>query len=450
MEKGQLSYSKVRTLTRAATPENEEALLDFARAGSAANLDRFIRGWKLLDRKTEVTAEELRHQRRRFSAFVDADGMVVVRGRLDPEVGAVLMRAIEAATDALYRDEVRRRKGAEGLGAEDRSPRGAEGSSGPGLHSRDLERAQRTVAEAELGEPTPAQRRADAVGLLAERALAAGFGHSLPAGSEASGSHPSLLPAGSGGGSDKASKAIPLSGTRAERYMVMIHVDEATLREHGEPGLSELHDGTRISAETSRRLACDCSVVKIHRGPDGQVRGTGRRRRTVSPQLRRALEARDRGCRFPGCGARFTEAHHVVHWQDGGDTTLDNSLLLCRRHHRAVHEGRVTVCLDADGQAVFFTPKGKALAGAPPRKLPPQERPATKRPATERPATERPAEERPAAEQPGPERSRTERPEALGFQPPKVNAWGAAPRYNRDHHIPWEEEARAWEALDPA
>ena len=110
MERGELSYSKVRTLTRAATPENEAVLLDFARAGSAANLDRFIRGWKELSRKDEVTAEQLRHQRRRFTAFPDTDGMVVIRARLDPEVGAVLMEAVDAATDSLYRDECRRKK----------------------------------------------------------------------------------------------------------------------------------------------------------------------------------------------------------------------------------------------------------------------------------------------------------------------------------------------------
>ena len=136
--------------------------------------------------------------------------------------------------------------------------------------------------------------------------------------------------------------------------------------------------------------------------------------RTVNSQLRRALEARDRGCRFPGCGARFTEAHHVVHWQDGGETTLDNCLLLCRRHHRAVHEGAVTVCLDVNGQVVFFTPKGKALAGAPPRRLPPPSGPG-----------------------------------GCGFEVPAVTEWGGMPTYNHDRDIPWEEEARAWEAVDP-
>ena len=91
----------------------------------------------------------------------------------------------------------------------------------------------------------------------------------------------------------------------------------------------------------------------------------GRRTRTIPPHIRRALEERDRGCRFPGCGCRFTEAHHVKHWADGGETSLRNTLLLCRRHHRAVHEGRVKVSVNGDGTVLFFTPKGRMLVDAP-------------------------------------------------------------------------------------
>ncbi|MYB99562.1 MAG: HNH endonuclease, partial [Gemmatimonadetes bacterium] len=90
-------------------------------------------------------------------------------------------------------------------------------------------------------------------------------------------------------------------------------------------------------AETSRRMACDAARVAMgHR--DGEVVSVGRRTRTIPPHIRRALEERDRGCRYPGCGSRFTEAHHVKHWADGGETSLANTILLCRRHHRLVHE----------------------------------------------------------------------------------------------------------------
>ncbi len=105
MKSGQLSYTKVRTMTRVATPETEATLLRYARSTSAARLEWLARGWKTLSRDGELAAEEARHRSRTFSVAIDADGMYVVRGRLEPEVGAVLMRAIEAASDALYRGE---------------------------------------------------------------------------------------------------------------------------------------------------------------------------------------------------------------------------------------------------------------------------------------------------------------------------------------------------------
>jgi len=411
MRTGEVSFTKVRALTRVATADNEATLLDFARAGSAANLERVVRGWKTLDRKSEVTAEQIRHRSRRFSAFVDDDGMVVVRGRLDPEVGALLMRAVEAASDVLFRDEAR---------AGDEAQSGNQPESQP-----------RNQPETKEEETKPEQRRADAVGLIAERALAAGFGNGAKNGNGNGAGSGTGVGNGKGNGNGArngdSDGDAPISGTRAERYQVMLHVDAETLKEEGEPGLSELEDGTRVSAETSRRIACDVSVVKIVRGPDGQVVGAGRRTRTVSPSVRRALEARDRGCRFPGCGLRFTEAHHVKHWADGGESDLRNTVLLCRKHHRAVHEGGVRVCLDLKGQVAFFTPKGKALLGAPP--TPPN-------PLADGPEAGRPAD-------PGPTTV------GLGRRTPSVgNPLAGAPRWKRDRDIPWEVEARAWEALD--
>ena len=116
----------------------------------------------------------------------------------------------------------------------------------------------------------------------------------------------------------------------------------------------------RVSAETSRRLACDASVVEVRHGPDGRILDVGRRTRTIPPAIRRALEVRDRGCRFPGCGLRFTDAHHVVHWADGGETKLDNLVLLCRHHHRLLHEEGFRLELNPweGGRPVFYDPRG--------------------------------------------------------------------------------------------
>jgi hypothetical protein len=306
--------------------------------------------------------------------------MVVVRGRLDPEVGALFMRVMEAASDALFRGD---------------------GGS---------ERPEARAAATDLDEPTPEQQRADALGLVAERALAAGFG-----------------------GDDV------VSGSRAERYQVMLHVEPETLQEAGEPGQSELEDGTRVSAETSRRIACDAGLVRVARGSDGGVVGAGRRRRTVPPAVRRALEARDRGCRFPGCGLRFTDAHHVKHWADGGETSLNNLVLLCRRHHRAVHEGSVQLCVDRNGQVVFFTPRGKALFDAPP---------VNAKSEGGRTADGSPLGRRSGAGEPG---GGANEPGVSLDEPPRqlrpTHRSGAS-RWKRDSDIPWEVEARAWEVLD--
>jgi hypothetical protein len=98
---------------------------------------------------------------------------------------------------------------------------------------------------------------------------------------------------------------------------------------------------------------------------DGRVLDVGRRTRAISPGLRRALEHRDGGCRFLGCGRKLCDAHHVEHWADGGETSLANVLLLCRRHHVAVHEEGFSMELAPDGQARFYRPDGRPLEEAP-------------------------------------------------------------------------------------
>jgi len=306
MSQGALSFAKVRALTRVATPDNESELLTIARAGTAKYVERAVRSWKRFSRLDEAEHARIVHQTRTLSIVPDADGMYEIHGRLDPEVGALLMRAIEAASDALY-----------------------------------------TAKRADCESVTPALRRADALGLVAERGMATGLGAGLEAGRDA-----------------------PISGTGAERYQVMLHVDAGTLSQPGEPDMSHLGDGTRVAAETSRRLSCDASVVRVHTNGEGDVLRVGRRTRTISPVLRRALEVRDGGCRFPGCGLRFTDAHHVTHWADGGGTSLDNLLLLCRHHHRLMHEDGWAVAFTPGDEPTFRSPTGFAVRGAPGRVAP--------------------------------------------------------------------------------
>ena len=124
-------------------------------------------------------------------------------------------------------------------------------------------------------------------------------------------------------------------------------------------------DGLRASTETARRLACDAGAVVMRHGVDGSVLDVGRKTRTIPPALRRALQARDHQCRFPGCNARRCDAHHVRHWADGGPTRLDNLVLLCRRHHRAVHEEGFTVRVGNGGEAEFCWPDGRPFPDVP-------------------------------------------------------------------------------------
>src|SRR2546425_6467291 len=102
LARGELSYAKVRALTRVATPETEERLLAVGRAGTADHVERIVRGWRRVDRKAEVRDAAQRHASRALHVYQDEDGMVILRGRLAPEVGAVLMQALAAAREALY------------------------------------------------------------------------------------------------------------------------------------------------------------------------------------------------------------------------------------------------------------------------------------------------------------------------------------------------------------
>src|SRR5215470_520920 len=295
---GELSYAKVRALTRVATPETEARLLAVGRAGTAAHVERIVRGWRRVDRKAEVNEARQRHISRGLHVRHDEDGMVVVTGRLEPEVGALLVQALAAARETLYQ-----RVGKTGNVSAETSER-----------------------------PTMAQQQADALALVAETAL-----------------HHGTDP-----------------GTPGERYQVVVHVDAPALADPDQPGQSVLEDGTHVSAETSWRLACDASRVVMRHDPDGRVVEIGTRTRTIPPALRRALQHRDRGCRFPGCGVRFGQGHHIRHWAAGGATTLSNLTLLCRRHHRAVHEEGYQVERQPDGELEFRTPYGFLIPDVPP------------------------------------------------------------------------------------
>jgi hypothetical protein len=150
-----------------------------------------------------------------------------------------------------------------------------------------------------------------------------------------------------------------LSG--ADRQQIVLHVDAETLT-HSHAGRCELEHGPSIAAETARRFACDASVVKILENERGEPLSVGRKTRTIPPGIRRALNARDKGCRFPGCSfKRYVDGHHVKHWAHGGETSLANLVTLCRFHHRHVHESRVVIQTLDDGAFRFVRASGESF-----------------------------------------------------------------------------------------
>ena len=155
------------------------------------------------------------------------------------------------------------------------------------------------------------------------------------------------------------------SGSAGERFQVMVHLDQDVLAPDG-AWSGTLEDGTRISAEALRRVACDCALLAA--GHEGQSLNIGRRARSIPPAIRRALMLRDRGCAFPGCPhTRFLHAHHLRHWLHGGATSLENLILLCSFHHGLVHEGGWRITPAEDGGFQFQPPGGDPLGPVPPR-----------------------------------------------------------------------------------
>ena len=144
-----------------------------------------------------------------------------------------------------------------------------------------------------------------------------------------------------------------------DRQQIVVHVAKETLKDR-KAGCCEFEHGPSMAAETARRLACDASVVELTENEDGEPLNVGRKTRTISAPLRRALNARDKGCRFPGCAnSRYIDAHHVHHWANGGETKPSNLVSLCRFHHRAVHEGGFRVEVLDDGALRFVKPDGE-------------------------------------------------------------------------------------------
>ncbi len=307
MERGQLSYSKVRALSRVACAQTEEYFLSIALHGTAAHVEKLVRQYRRVRESEELSREAQQYATRQVSYCHDADGSLILKCRLPAEIGALVIKALDAAVN----DKEAATATARDISAETCAQ----------------QIALSIKRESSDERPSWGARRADALGRIAESYLQHG--------SEA------------------------LSG--GDRQQIVVHVDVEALREDG-AGRCELEDGPSLAAETARRLSCDASIVTMVENAQGEPLSVGRKTRSIPPALRRALKTRDRGCRFPGCSnTRFIDGHHIHHWAKGGETCLSNLVQLCRFHHRQVHEGKVVVKSLDDGALRFLRPNGESF-----------------------------------------------------------------------------------------
>jgi hypothetical protein len=307
---GRVSYSKVRAMTRVATPKNEEYLLMIARHGTAVHVERLVRNYRKVKRIEALEQENTRHAQRELSWFVDDDGYWVIRGRLTSEQGALVQQVLEQAMEEDFREQ--------------RGVPAGISSAEPldEIHSH----------------PEPiSMRRADALVRMAQ-------GYS------------STASAGSG-----------------DRFTVHVHTDMETLKQDGTGGAAQVEDGGTIAAETARRVSCDAGLVhwldsSSSEQAGGEPLNIGRKSRSIPPAIGRALKRRDGGCRFPGCtNSHYVDAHHIQHWADGGETAMENLVLLCRHHHRIVHEGGFGIRTSTPGLIEFSDPAGEVIPTGPAR-----------------------------------------------------------------------------------
>ena len=344
---GELSYSKVRAMTRVATPENEDYLLHIARHSTASHIEKVVGKYQKVQRTMHDKAEADQEAARKLVYYQDDDGMWIIHAKLPAEEGSLVVKALEAVARPIQREkqeEVRYEMANPENEAYDEADVSAE------IFSRSVEKEVPNHFQ-ELLEHT----RADALVTVAEHFLAT---------------------------SDKSGDFKALKGS--ERCQVVLHVGINTLRHNGGHSCAShepchLDQQPWIYPQTARRLACDASLVTALEDEQGNILNIGRRARTVPALIQRALALRDKTCRFPGCcESRYVDSHHIVHWADGGETSLENLVTLCRFHHRQLHKGCFSIDVapsnasPAEPQLVFSTSSGARIETSLSPQFPPQ------------------------------------------------------------------------------
>ena len=312
LRRGAISYVKVRAITRVATPANEATLLTDAQYSTGSQLERICRKYAAVVRASKEPDEAYDRDRRYLRRFDLDDGMVKLDGVFHAEEVAIIWAALEAVARA-------------------RTAQTAVDSAG--------------TATPEVPSPAPRLERtkdrfdrADALVSIARDVLRGDRVHAVPTELVVTVAAETLA--------DPLSAPDPFAVTS---------------------------DGTCVSAETARRLACDCGVVHMVEDHTGTTISVGRKTRSIPASMKRALLKRDTTCRFPGCCNRiYVEGHQIHHWANGGETSLGNLIGLCDHHHRFVHEYGYRIELDEHQQPRFYDPKGQRVTDAPPRPTTPK------------------------------------------------------------------------------
>ena len=270
MGKGRQPGRRIRLTAVVELKFDEVNLLVMAKDGTAGHLERLVRYYRRYAGDEEQEQTQRQREKQYLQTYTDDDGMVVVRGRLPPEVGAMLQKALDTAADALRREQWE----------EDKDHSG-DGDEGEGHEHCDGCRVQNQ-------EDVERSLRVEALGLVAERALTAGLtGH--PEGEDVEG---------------------PRRGP-APKNLLVVHMDAEVLADPQNHGRSYVEDVGNVSAETSRRLACDAQVVEVFEDEQGHVLDVGRKRRRVTEPLARALHERDHTCQYP-TGSGSMEAFGIA------------------------------------------------------------------------------------------------------------------------------------------
>lgn len=381
MREGKLSYAKARAISRIMTPENESKLLEFARHSTGYQLEKIVRAMRRVLRAEQggPPDEDARWLRRHSCD----DGFSLITIRLpDDEAGGML-----AAADELLKQmrEATRRARHEKPCSIDSTPcvgqgrLGAECSSAPSLAPH---------VDARLAADCQATPAAQSETDCGASAIALPLAACTPGASPSESAEiPQRCSTAPGArcrpepGEDRPDYRLD-STPRLNRVDAMVRMAELirtgntsgpgtgvelvvltprdTLEGYAtEPAL--LPDGTPIAPATVRRLACDAAIVEAGLDAEGNVIDVGRKTRVIPRALRTALQLRDIQCRFPGCTHQsWVDGHHIQPWAEGGETRLANLVLLCRMHHKAVHEGGYTVSVEGH-ELRFHDPRGRLV-----------------------------------------------------------------------------------------